>query len=73
MVSVVASAFVGFASFFLFLGFGYFDPFHAFVTVVLLQFLVMGVHAELGVAEAPRRPACSTTGRWHLSLWGQLL
>ena len=30
--SIVVSAFVGFFSFFLFLGFGYFDPFHAFVT-----------------------------------------
>src|SRR5262249_26530770 len=28
--AVLTSAFSGFASFFLFLGFGYFDPFHAF-------------------------------------------
>ena len=30
--SVFLSAFTGFASFFLFLGFGYLDTFHAFVT-----------------------------------------
>ena len=48
--TVVISASVGFASFFLFLGFAYFDPFHAFVTTVLLQFLVMGLHSNLGKA-----------------------
>ena len=41
-VTIFVSAFVGFASFFLFLGFGYFDPFHAFVTAILFQFLLMG-------------------------------
>src|SRR5262249_17345828 len=36
--AVLISAFAGFASFFLFLGFGYFDPFHAFVTAILFSF-----------------------------------
>ena len=40
-VSVYVSAFTGFASFFLFLGFGYLDTFHAFVTAVLLQLLLL--------------------------------
>ena len=39
--TVVASAFTGFLSFFLFLGFGYFDPLHAFVTAILFQFALM--------------------------------
>ena len=39
-LSVFVSAFVGFASFFLFLGFEYFDNFHAFVTLALLQLLL---------------------------------
>jgi hypothetical protein len=35
-VAIFASAFSGFATLRLFHGFGYFDPFHAFVTTVLL-------------------------------------
>src|SRR5262249_7928581 len=37
--SVLISAFAGFATFFLFLGYGYLDPFHAFVTAIMFQFL----------------------------------
>ena len=39
--AVVTSAAVGFASFFLFLGFGYFDPLHAYVSVVAPKNLKM--------------------------------
>src|SRR5262249_6499447 len=42
-VTVLASASVGFASFFLFLGFGYLDTLHAFVTGVLFQFLLLAI------------------------------
>ena len=64
MVAVLTSAFVGFASFFLFLGFGYLDPLHAFVTAVLLQFLCWPCTADLAARrKSPRRRACSTTGR----------
>src|ERR1051326_1468867 len=35
MRAVIASGGVGFASLFLFLGFGYFDPLHALVTIIL--------------------------------------
>ena len=72
-VSVLTSAFVGFLSFFLFLGFGYLDPLHAFVTVVLLQFLVMAVHADLGKAAVSVTPSLFNDRAWRLSLWGQLL
>ena len=57
-VAVLGSAFAGFASFFLFLGFGYFDPFHAFVTAILFQFLLLGLSGRLGTpAPAAARPA----------------
>ena len=71
--AVFASAFSGFLTFFLFLGFGYFDPFHAFVTAILFQFFLLGLHARLG--EPERLPAASLRedGRWRASLWGQLL
>ncbi|HJS25459.1 MAG TPA: hypothetical protein VJ751_13955 [Pyrinomonadaceae bacterium] len=71
--AVLVSAFTGFVSFFLFLGFGYLDTFHAFVTAVLLQFLLLGVHARLGVYTPATRPDLRGDRAWRLSLWGQLL
>ena len=71
--TVLISAFTGFASFFLFLGFGYLDPFHAFVTVALLQLLLLGVHSKLGPYVPRVRPDARTNRAWRLSLWGQLL
>jgi dihydroorotate dehydrogenase len=71
--TVLVSAFTGFASFFLFLGFGYLDTFHAFVTAALLQLLLLGVHARLGVYTPTTRPDLRGDRAWQLSLWGQLL
>jgi dihydroorotate dehydrogenase len=71
--SVFWSAFTGFATFFLFLGYGYLDPFHAFVTAVMLQFLLLGLHAPLGPPPIPDGPALYGDWRWRMSLWGQLL
>lgn len=68
-IAVFASAFTGFASFFLFLGFGYFDPFHAFVTGVLLQFLLLALHSDLP-APGPRPMG---KHHWRLESWGQRL
>jgi len=42
---VLTSAFTGFLSFFLFLGFGYFDPFHAFIAAILFQFITLCFHS----------------------------
>jgi hypothetical protein len=70
--TVIASATVGFVTFFFFLGFGYFDPFHAFVTAILTQFTLLC----LVMQPSPPQP---TTGEWRESSawkrgqWGQLL
>jgi dihydroorotate dehydrogenase len=71
--SVFISAFTGFASFFLFLGFGYLDTFHAFVTGALLQLLLLGVHARLGVYIPAEGQDLRGDRAWRLGLWGQLL
>jgi dihydroorotate dehydrogenase len=71
--AVFASAFTGFLSFFLFLGFGYLDTFHAFVTGALLQLLLLGVHARLGTYVPGEQADLRGDREWKLSLWGQLL
>ena len=71
-VAIVVSAVVGFASFFLFLGFGYFDPFHALVTAILFQLLLMGVHGRLGPPRDLPPPMLVEDRAWRAGLWGQL-
>lgn len=71
--TVMISALTGFSTFFLFLGFGYLDPFHAFVTVALLQLLLLSIHARLGTYTPTVRPDTRSSFAWRLSLWGQLL
>jgi hypothetical protein len=71
--ALTVSALIGFLSFFSFLGFGYLDPFHAFVTVVLFQLFVQAV--VLPVETARRRlpsPRLDNDRVWHLAQWGQL-
>lgn len=72
-VAVLASAFTGFATFFLFLGFGYLDPFHAFVTAALLQLLLLGVHCRLGTYTPDVAPVLREGPAWRRAQWGQLL
>ena len=72
-VAVQLSACAGFGTFFLFLGFGYFDPFHAFVTVVLFQFLLLMLHSRLALPSPIPPPSLHNDRRWRLGLWGQLL
>jgi dihydroorotate dehydrogenase len=71
--TVLISAFLGFLTFFLFLGYGYLDTFHAFVTAILFQFLLLTLHCRLGPAAIPDRPQLFGDWRWRLSLWGQLI
>ena len=47
MLPVAVSGAVGFASFFLFLGFGYFDPLHATVSAILFVYFLLGLRAWL--------------------------
>jgi hypothetical protein len=71
--AVKASATVGFASFFLFLGFGYFDPLHAIVTLLLLPFFLLGIYQPATASATIVRPDLANDTRWRAALWGQLL
>ena len=71
-VTVIKSALIGFFSFFFFLGFGYFDPFHAFVTAILTQFTLLCMVLPL----SPRQPNVAEwreTAAWRRGQWGQLM
>jgi dihydroorotate dehydrogenase len=72
-MTVVGSATAGFFSFFLFLGFGYFDPFHAFVTACLLQLLVLTLYAPLPKVLRWPAPGLKDDCIRTRGLWGQLL
>jgi len=72
-LTILTSALSGFASFFLFLFFGYFDPFHALVTAILFQLLLAGWQGKLASPAVPQFPNLSDTLAWRLCQWGQLL
>ena len=74
-VTVIVSAITGTLSFFSFLGFGYFDPFHAFVTAILTQFvlLCMVLPGALTPAAPPEHVDWRETAAWRRGQWGQLL
>ena len=67
--AIMISASVGFASFFLFLGFGYFDPLHALVTLLLLPFFLLGLFGP----RAQTRPGLAKDWRVPRRSWGLLL
>lgn len=72
-VAVLVSAGAGFFSFFLFLGFDYFDPFHGFVTAVLFQLFVQGIVGDLPPRTQTRAAEWKETPEWRRAQWGQLL
>ena len=72
-VAVLVSSMVGFFSFFLFLGFGYFDPFHAFVTAVVFQFVLFTMYAECRTTPDIPCPDLINDRTWRLGLLGQLV
>jgi len=70
-IALLTSALAGFASFFLFLGFGYFDPFHAFVTATLFPLLLQIWSGHLGSPQ-PILPDLREDRAWRRSQWAQL-
>lgn len=76
--TLLLSGGLGFVSFFLYLGYGYFDPLHAAVTLLLLLLFALGMvrrpRAE-GLGEAPdsvndARSRRGTLGRWLFVVTG---
>ncbi len=69
--ALMSSGIVGFSSFFLYLGYGYFDPLHALAAAVLLPLFMMAMR---GKADQPlrHRPNLVNNRIWKRALWGQL-
>lgn len=72
-IAVISSAGSGFASFFLFLGFGYLDPFHAFVTAILSQLFALAIFGKETTPAPPRALDRTTDATWIRGQWGQFL
>lgn len=70
--TVAVSAATGFLSFFLFLGYGYFDPLHAYVSLLLLPLFLLGLRARADTPPAVPAPDLRNDRVWRLAQWGQL-
>ncbi|TFE23178.1 hypothetical protein [Cohnella luojiensis] len=69
--ALMTSGVVGFPSFFLYLGYGFFDPFHAAAAAVLFPMFLLAMRRN---PDQPfRKPVNLRNSRqWRLAMWGQL-
>ena len=73
--ALLASSGFGFLSFFLFLGFGYFDPLHAMISLILLPFYLIGTiwGQPRGAGDyGPPGTGLRNNRAWRLGMVGQL-
>jgi dihydroorotate dehydrogenase len=71
--SIFLSATIGFASFFLFALYGYFDVLHALVSLILLPFLVIGLRKPIPLRRTEPALDLQNDRVWRAGLIGQLL
>ncbi len=69
--ALLTSGIVGFLSFFLYLGYGYFDPLHAAAAAVLLPMFLLSMRSN---PDRPSRQPVNLTNDsvWRHAMWGQL-
>lgn len=70
--AISVSAATGFLSFFLFLGYGYFDPLHAYVSLLLLPLFLLGLRARADAPPVVPVADLRNDRAWRLAQWGQL-
>lgn len=70
--ALATSGIIGFGSFFLYLGYGYFDPLHAAAAIILFPMFILSMR---GRADRPSRqePNLRNDRAWRLAQWGQLM
>ncbi len=70
--TLVASAVVGFASFWLWIGYGYLDPLHALVSGSLLAPFLLALRSRVDRPPRVPQPDCRNDAAWRRAVWGQL-
>ncbi|MGO0062117.1 dihydroorotate dehydrogenase [Brevibacillus fluminis] len=69
---LLASGAIGFASLFYFWGFGYFDPAHALLSLILFPFFLHAVAKKRSNRPHVPIPDLQNDSVWRFGLWGQL-
>lgn len=72
LLAVTVPSSLGFVSFFSFLGFGYFDPLHAFVSAILFQFMLLAMVGRPSPLRWDTLPDRHDDSDWLRAQWGQL-
>ncbi|WP_229263885.1 beta/alpha barrel domain-containing protein [Cohnella cholangitidis] len=69
--ALMVSGIVGFPSFFLYLGYGFFDPIHAAAAAILFPMFLLAMR---GNPDRPSRAPVNlrNSREWRLAMWGQL-
>jgi dihydroorotate dehydrogenase len=70
--ALMTSGIVGFSSFFLYLGYGYFDPLHALAAAILLPMFVLSMRSG-GDRLLRGQPNLVNDRKWLFAQWGQLM
>lgn len=70
---LLASGAVGFSSFFLFIGYGYFDYLHAVLALLLLPLFLLALRTPASRHLPALPPERHNDRVWKMALWGQLL
>lgn len=70
---LLASGAVGFSSFFLFIGYGYFDYMHAVLALLLLPMFLLALRTPAKRHLPALPPERHNDRTWKMALWGQLL
>lgn len=70
---LLVSGAVGFSSFFLFIGYGYFDYLHAILALVLFPMFLLAIRTPAKVHLTRLPPQLHNDQDWRMALWGQLL
>jgi dihydroorotate dehydrogenase len=70
--ALMTSGIIGFSSFFLYLGYGYFDPLHASVAAILLPMFILSMR-NTGDKTLKGQPNLYNDREWFLAQWGQLM
>lgn len=70
--ALLVSGIVGFCSFFLYLGYGYFDPLHAIVAALLFPMFILSMRARRD-EPSRQKPNLINDRTWFIAQWGQLM